>query len=383
MPPSRSSRNSSSVDGRISNTAYYANYHGHQVQHLVRTKTLLTELYWPERQSREDPRPGDKKGGFIYLLGDSTLDNKHWLYSNVSMKDIPDTLVRDGLPACNGYEQILSRPQRSIPDVAYWLNRAIADSSRASPSRRSSDSSAPLPHYIAVNAAVEESTLGQRRRGLLPHDKFVADAFGKEDILLFSCGGNDIALAPGLSTIINIASAVFCASLFGSREDGYTPGLTHFAELFGKQTKDFIQNVVWSSGGEGGGCSTIKPKLIVVCMLYFLDEDSSQYSWANATLSFLRYNIDPTMLQNFIRYCFKEGTKNIRVNTSRDTPNDPATEIPVLAVPLFETLDGKDTRDYVARVEPSVAGGKKLGYALWKVIQEKLKEIDGETPNIN
>lgn len=52
-------------------------------------------------------------------------------------------------------------------------------------------------------------------------------------------------------------------------------------------------------------------------------------------------------------------------------------EVPVLAVPLFETLDGKDTRDYVARVEPSAVGGRKLGYALWHAIQEKLKEIAG------
>ena len=37
----------------------------------------------------------------------------------------------------------------------------------------------------------------------------------------------------------------------------------------------------------------------------------------------------------------------------------------VEAFPLFEVLDGKTSADYVQRVEPSVAGGRKMAKALF------------------
>jgi hypothetical protein len=40
----------------------------------------------------------------------------------------------------------------------------------------------------------------------------------------------------------------------------------------------------------------------------------------------------------------------------------------VIPVPLFNALDGKNTLDYVARVEPSALGGKKLAEFLLDVI---------------
>jgi hypothetical protein len=36
----------------------------------------------------------------------------------------------------------------------------------------------------------------------------------------------------------------------------------------------------------------------------------------------------------------------------------------VVPVPLFEALDGKNTDDYVQRVEPSVQGGRKMAKLL-------------------
>ena len=45
----------------------------------------------------------------------------------------------------------------------------------------------------------------------------------------------------------------------------------------------------------------------------------------------------------------------------------------VVPFPLFEVLDGKETKDYLQRVEPSPQGGKKMGNAL-------LAAVLGETP---
>lgn len=48
---------------------------------------------------------------------------------------------------------------------------------------------------------------------------------------------------------------------------------------------------------------------------------------------------------------------------SRLLPVHPGTE--VVPFPLFEVLDGKNTEDYLQRVEPSPSGGKKMGDALF------------------
>ena len=58
-----------------------------------------------------------------------------------------------------------------------------------------------------------------------------------------------------------------------------------------------------------------------------------------------------------IRTLFKLATRRIRL---------PGTE--VIAFPLFEVLDGSDTRDYLQRVEPSPEGGAKMARALMDVV---------------
>ena len=89
MPSSSSSINSNS---------FYREYHGHKVNHLEKLHTLLT-------------KQNDKKS-FIYLAGDSSLDNKFWLHDE---KDVP---------AVNGYEKILSPPFMK-PDISYHLNKYL------------------------------------------------------------------------------------------------------------------------------------------------------------------------------------------------------------------------------------------------------------------
>lgn len=63
----------------------------------------------------------------------------------------------------------------------------------------------------------------------------------------------------------------------------------------------------------------------------------------------LGYNTDPSHLQQVIRKIFEQGTSKISI---------PGTT--VLPIPMYEALDGKDTGDYVQRVEPSIQGGRKM-----------------------
>ena len=91
--------------------------------------------------------------------------------------------------------------------------------------------------------------------------------------------------------------------------------------------------------------------MIVVCMIYYLDETPGG-SWADRVLSLLGYDRDPSKLQLLIRKIFEEATSKIDIEGTTVVP-----------FPMFTVLDGKNSKDYEQRVEPSVQGGKKLGEA--------------------
>jgi len=114
-----------------------------------------------------------------------------------------------------------------------------------------------------------------------------------------------------------------------------------------------------------------QPKLVIVCMIYYLDEKPGG-SWADRVLELLGYNRNPKKLQTIIRKVFELATSRIKI---------PGTE--VRAFPLFQVLDGKETKDYDNRVEPSVQGGAKMGRAFYKCIFDSEDEkagapIDGQ-----
>jgi hypothetical protein len=46
-----------------------------------------------------------------------------------------------------------------------------------------------------------------------------------------------------------------------------------------------------------------------------------------------------------------------------------------LACPLFEVLDGKRAEDYVARVEPSSEGGKKMAQKFTEMLKGVVEGI--------
>ena len=288
---------------KIPTGRFFNEYHGHPTE-------LLDNLIGSLPAGRS----------VLYLVGDSTLDNKHWLRSGASQT------------ACNGYERVLSHP--STPgDVAHWLNHELVQ-------RGLGD------RAVCVNAAIEESTLGLRHGGkLLPHDEFVRRHISAPDVLIVSCGGNDIALRPTCGTIAAMATLVSCPKWLIS--SGLAPGLGHFKALFRDSTKAYIESLI----------AERRPRIVVCCMLYYLDTRPGG-SWADQVLSKLGYNSDPAKLQLIMRMIYEQATCAIQINGTTVVP-----------VPLYEALDGTDTDDYVERVEPSVQGGEKMA----KVILDRLE----------
>lgn len=320
---------------KISRHSFYGEYHGHRVVDLEAVHAHLKR---------------DSSTSLIFLAGDSTLDNKFWF--------------TDTGPAVNGYEKILDQPYSRL-DISHWLNKHLADRNLKK-------------KMAAINCAIEESTVGARACGrLLPQDKFIRDVIQENDILVVSLGGNDIALAPSPCTIFSVASLICCSTTncietctcgcalpcddccsgfgFGclSNACGWPLGAGYLIHLFSIRIQSLISKMTEKK----------KPKLIFVCMLYFLDE-APVPSWAGLVLRALGYDSNPRKIQAMIRQLFRLATTRISIPGSQ-----------VVAVPMFECLDGKDTTDYVQRVEPSAKGGEKLGKFLIDTI---LSHIDNE-----
>mmetsp|Transcript_7966 Transcript_7966/g.12674 ORF Transcript_7966/g.12674 Transcript_7966/m.12674 type:complete len:150 (+) Transcript_7966:80-529(+) len=144
----------------ISAITFFAEYHGHRISDLKGVHHAMRRL---------------GKTRFIYFIGDSSLDNKHWLY--MGGNKLSDKLTNEQFtaPACNGFEKVL-HPPRMVKDVAYWLNWELSRNKKAS--------------SVCINASIEESALGERDNGvLLDQDIFVRDHIEKNDVLVVSVGG--------------------------------------------------------------------------------------------------------------------------------------------------------------------------------------------------
>jgi hypothetical protein len=290
-------------------------------------------------------------------MGDSSLDNKYWLYPDASSKS--DSSLKDESfcgDAENGYEHILE-PPRGIRDVAWHLNHELA--------RLGSE-------YACINAAVEESTTSDRDNGvLLEQDLFVQRNLRNGDLIIVSLGGNDIALRPTKATMAAIGSLNFLTPQFMAKR-GYGLGFGHLGTIF----KDSIENYLKRVVGE------TKPALIVPCTIYYPCEHDTG-SWADTLLNTLGCNdfefpflslfshfysffevLDtnsPTKLKMLIDACFEHFTKKIQVF-----------DVPMHALALSSVLDSTDEKDYDNRVEPSVQGGAKMGARFAQVVTEFL-----------
>lgn len=311
----------------ISSRDFYSPFHGHDPAHM---QILVDHMRQKQRQ-------------VVWLAGDSSLDNKYWF--------------RDQADATNGLEEVL-QPPRCKQDIAYWINKLIAD--------QEGEGYENLKPFVAVNGAVEESTVGRRACGrMLSQDTVIRDNIQPEDYLVVSVGGNDIALAPNCCTALNMVTLLRCTptacikggfgvalpceecccgcgfsclnSLFGC-----PPSVGYFIHLFKTRVESYVKNLT----------GIHRPRKIVVCMIYYPDEVADG-SWADGTLSALGYNNNPAKLQLVIRKIFALATQHISI---------PGSE--VIAVPLFLSLDGKDSSQYVQRVEPSVKGGKEMARLL-------------------
>mmetsp|Transcript_32059 Transcript_32059/g.48416 ORF Transcript_32059/g.48416 Transcript_32059/m.48416 type:complete len:339 (-) Transcript_32059:97-1113(-) len=311
---------------KVSSSRFYGEYHGHRVQDL---EIILRKLR-------------NQSDSIIWTAGDSSLDNKYWF--------------SDTQDAIGAYHDVLE-PPHSVCDVTYWLNHFCEKETRSA------------SRLAAINTAVEATTLNERTYCLRAQDCFLRDNIREDDILVVSVGGNDIAMAPAPCTIASMFGLLSfpmycieqtiscgvvpvddcccgCGPSLLSCGCTFPPCAGYFRHLWGVRVESYIRKLI----------SKTKPKKVLVCMIYYPDENNVP-SWANAALGALSYNRNPAKLQAMIRSTFKWATSKIKI---------PGTEI--IPVPLYHVLDGKLSRDFVARVEPSSEGGKKMAEYILDII---------------
>ena len=290
---------------------FYGEYHGHKITDLEYLLPILR---------------GESARSVVWLVGDSTLDNKYWLPALRGSQHKP----------CCGYEKVLSRV---VPDVAFWVNKAICD--------RGNEGGT-----CCINTAIEESTLADRAGdALMEQDVFVRDHMQPQDTLVVSVGGNDVALRPSVSTIVNML--LLTRSPTALIRSGLAPGTAHFIRMFREATVAFVRKLIGKS----------KPKRVVVCTLYFLDVTPGG-SWADATLARLGYDRNPSKLQEAIRMIHA-----LAHSTIRDIEG-----VEVVPIAFFKQMDGTDPADYAQRVEPSIQGGEKMGKQIAEAVFEQRPE---------
>jgi hypothetical protein len=343
------------MNDKISSVDFYRTYSGHKVPFLKKLR----------------PRLRESSDSLIWTAGDSSLDNKYWF---------PDTG-----PAVGAYKDTLE-PPTSKCDVVYWLNVLLEEQNSEHATTTDATQQTQTMGRIkqkmaAINTAVEATTLNQRTCKLLPQDVFLRDNIRPEDTLIVSVGGNDVALAPCPCTIAAIGGLLCLPQICMERGFSYgtvpvddcccgcgpslcscacacPPCLGYFRHMFGTRIEKYIEALT----------AKTKPSKILVCWIYFPDEANTP-GWAGPALGALGYNRNPAKLQQLIRMVFEEAISKINIPGST-----------VIPVPLYHVLDGRNTQDYVARVEPSPSGGRKMAeFLLHKMNETPVGAVDSHS----
>lgn len=283
------------MEGLVDAVKFYTQYHGHPFESLAR----LVRCF----------RATNRR--IVWLVGDSSLDNKHWLFEEDKTKT---TLDREWCaPATNGYENVLD-PPRMVQDVCYWINTQLVGTD-----------------MVCINAAVEEACVKDAPNA---HDGFVLSHIREGDHVIASIGGNDLLLKPSTSTLVAMGVGSYVIPQFClSTALAWLPNPLY--EIFGKHTQDYMD--LFS-----------KTQRKIVCTPYF--PCVSGDGWASRALA----RIDMEKAQEVIRSVHELYHKTLHGIHA--------------AVPLYEALDCRCEEDYKYRVEPSVQGGRKMAEKMKKFI---------------
>jgi hypothetical protein len=286
---------------KVNALRFYTQYYGHSFEDLVLLKNYFRSI-------------GRR---IIWLIGDSSLDNKHWLFEEDKNNSTLDTSNSWCAEAINGYENIFN-PPHMIRDVCYWINTFLIGTD-----------------LVCINTAVEESCLKDAPSA---HDYFVLSHMKDGDVIIASIGGNDLILKPSSYMIAAMGLGNYLIPQF-CLETALDWLPNPLFDLFSQRTQEYVDIFLQKN---------VKR---IVCTPYYPCANGT--GWASRVLSRINMDKAQTVIR-FVHENYHMSLKNIDA-----------------AIPLYEALDYQNETDYKFRVEPSVQGGHKIAERIMASIIKK------------
>lgn len=271
---------------------FYATYEGHDESQLRGVVAGLKEMY-PARR-------------FVYLIGDSSLDNKYW----ISEWGEPEP----------GF------PSPAKKDVTFFLNKELS-----------------VYEMVAINCAVEGSSVGSFDESPPAQHAVMRDFITERDVVVVSIGANDIALRADELTLLSLVQLKAWGTVEALVADpSGVPGFLRLKNIFLDGVERYIK----------GALGDKRPHKVVVCMIYYPDATNPP-GWASEFLRLMDYDSNPELFRAIIDALYRESTIHVMTNSEH-----------MSYFAMSQILDGSDPADYESGVEPSVKGGAKLARAL-------------------
>jgi hypothetical protein len=271
-----------------------------------------------------------KSRNFIFLAGDSSLDNKYW-FERLKITD-------KGIPL-NGYEEIIEGDMTK--DVTWNINNTLIQQRLGN-------------KYVCINTSYEGTTLEERLYSLYyDSDIFIREHIQPNDILIVSVGKNDITstiMADIEKTNEITINILYLLEQDLEKVDINSSQFKFLINIFKDKIEIYIKKL----------CEKNTPKYIIVNTIYYPYEFLEEFvedSWANDALNIVRYTNEDGInkFKKLIRLIYVYATCKINIDNSI-----------IIPVPLFEVLDSTLKKedgtsfDYYYRAEPSLEGSIKM-----------------------
>ncbi len=258
----------------------------------------------------------------IWLVGDSSLDNKAWVREDQCLRPHTDTTL---------YERaIIESNSLLLPDVAYHVNKLLPE------------------RWLCLCCAAEEAKLVTRaQHGLSDQEAFARDNFDSEkDVFVVSIGGNDILLGPDAGLAASVGVALLWSGVFGwwlPSLFGWAPGISSLRQYYEEHLKSYLTQLRGDNGSSAN---------MILCAPYYPCE-IPQNGWSKRVLHALRYHDHPWIAQQALRSVFDNLVLQDRS---------------LKRLRLFDFLDPHDHALYVAGVEPSDLGGQHIARGIYQYV---------------
>jgi hypothetical protein len=324
-----------------------------------------------------------------YLLGDSSLDNCHWFYTNKNEINSNENTKISNMLNISNISTI-----SYLEDIEYWLNYFHnLEQDNMYTVNTAHEATTLYERYINKVTNLKENNLEENNflhkthynnqikdesnydiNEIYKTDRFTTDyivqtLMTNNDNIIISIGNNDIAMSKNhilknsLTTIIQKWNSENSIEDIKDLKDikDIESDLQNFIIHYKDNIKKYIKSITRFN----------KPKKILICTIYYFNAGESVDSFWGDKIIEQNFLCKPDLHKSFINYIHENATEKLANELNLEFKKTTK----VSAIKLSDVLDGTDPNDYKFRVEPSEKGGRKIA----NLIINKLKQMDNDT----